>query len=188
MSRTFQSLLADLRRGDAAAGQILFDEYGGLLLQVIRGYLNPAIRRQVDSVDFVQDVWLAFLVKPDGTMSFDSPEQLAGFLATVARNKVIDAVRHSLRSAGHTLNREVRIEEKPGLEDKLIGRGTTASHVAMTKELDGYLLEGFRPVHQKIARQVLEGRDAKSIAEELDISIRTVMRIRERILKRLEEL
>jgi RNA polymerase sigma factor (sigma-70 family) len=187
LRRTFQSLLTDLSRGDAKAGEELFRRYGDLLLQVVRRHLNPALRRQVDSLDFVQDAWVALLHKPSEEWSFDSPEQLARFLATVARNKVIDAARHRLY-AGDGMRREVALDARPPSDPCLMNAHSTPSKAAMLKEFHEYLLEGMRPVHQEVGRILLEGKDPQQIADDLGVGRRMVERVRERIVKRLQTL
>src|SRR6478735_9240662 len=111
----FRELLAQARAGDSQATATLFRDYGDLLLKVVRRHLNPAMRTQVDSADFVQEAWLAVLENPGQKANFETPQQFGAFLATVARNKVVDVVRRGLMSQGFNVNREIRMNTEEGV-------------------------------------------------------------------------
>jgi len=182
---SFRELMVRLRAGDAQATRELFDEYHDLLLMVVRRYLSPNLRAQVDSVDFVQEVWLSFLQNPAAKPDFATPQSFGAFLATIARNKVIDGVRRGLLSAGYNATCEVDLPKHPIPGDVAPAHLETPSKSAIRRELKDVLLQGMGPVYQKVGQRILSGIDPPVIAAEYGLSQRTVERIRERIVKQL---
>lgn len=186
VSQSFRSLMDAVYRGDQEAARILFEEYGDLLLRVVRRHLNPLLRAQADSTDFIQETWLAFLKDVPKERTFDSPAQLASFLAVMARNKVVDAVRRGLILERNNINREVSLQAHSLIRESLPSPQSTPSQACVRRELEHHLLQGLRPAHQCIARKLLDGRTPQVIAEELQVSVRTVERVRDRILEQLQ--
>jgi RNA polymerase sigma factor (sigma-70 family) len=184
---SFQALMARVYSGDEEAGRELFEDYGSLLLRVVRRHLSPALRKQVDSTDFIQETWLGFLRDLPKERNFESPAHLATFLATMARNKVVDAVRRGLILERNNVNREVPLQENSTLQDQRRANLSTPSQSCIRRELLEKALDGLLPAHRFIGRRILDGRTPRVIAEELGLSVRTVERVRDRILERLKQ-
>src|SRR5437763_882230 len=91
--REFQELLAKINAGDQDAARAFVDRFGESLLRVIRRRLDARMRRQFDSMDFLQDVMASFLCKPPEPDAFANADALYVFLTRLARNKVITAQR-----------------------------------------------------------------------------------------------
>jgi RNA polymerase sigma-70 factor (ECF subfamily) len=90
-----ERLLDRLRGGDAAAAERLFVAYEPYLRVVVRRQLPRRLRAKFDSADVVQSVWANVLDGlRQGRWRFAGPEQLRGFLATAARHRLTDRVRH----------------------------------------------------------------------------------------------
>lgn len=183
---SFQELMVRVRAGDAQATRELFNEYGDLLVKVVRKYLHSALRSQVDSADFVQEVWLSFLQNPTAKPNFETPQHFGAFLATIARNKVIDGVRRGLMSAGYNVNCEVNLPTNPVPGNVAPAHCETPSKSAIRREIKDVLLQGLGPAYQKVGQRILSGIDPSVIAEEYGLSQRTVERIRKRILDQLQ--
>src|ERR1700730_6276379 len=87
-----------LRGGERSAAEEVVRHYEPVIRRAIRVRLvNPALRRTVDSVDICQSVMGSFFVRAAlGQYDLGSPEQLAGLLIRLARNKVADVARRAL--------------------------------------------------------------------------------------------
>lgn len=183
----FRELLSQARAGDSQAIATLFRDYGDLLLKVVRRHLNPAMRTQVDSADFVQEAWLAVLENPGQKANFETPQQFGAFLATVARNKVVDVVRRGLMSQGFNVNREIRMNTEEGVRLAPSHRDTP-SKSAIRRELQDALVNGLKPGYREIGRKIFQGNEPAAIAAEMRVSTRTVERVRKSIVDQLHTL
>ncbi len=186
MDERFQELFARVRAGDPDATRVLFENYGDLLLRVVRKHLNPVLRAQVDSADFVQEAWLALLQSTAVKQHFDSPQQFGAFLATVARNKVVDIVRRGLMSAGYNVNREVRLNPDSDSPNTATLHRDTPSKSVVRRELKSSLVQDLGPAYRKIGLRIFDGIEPSTIAEEFGVSQRTVERVRKRIEDQLK--
>ncbi len=98
----FPALYARMRTGDAAAWTEFNARYEPLLRQMARRWLNPALRRQADSLDMTQSV-LRILLLSDGRVAFEDEERFRGWLATVMRNRVVRLARRTRGPGGETI-------------------------------------------------------------------------------------
>ena len=89
----FRDLLRLVADGDEAASEKIISEYGSHILRAVRRRMNRAIRDKFDSEDFAQAVWASFFGHISVVERINSEGELAGFLARMASNKVIDAGR-----------------------------------------------------------------------------------------------
>ena len=91
----FRDLIGRVRAGDEEAARELLSQYEDSIRRIIRVRMtDPALRRQMDSVDVCQSVMADFFVRTAlGQFDFDSPNQLIGLLATMARNRLINHVK-----------------------------------------------------------------------------------------------
>jgi RNA polymerase sigma factor (sigma-70 family) len=182
----FRRLLVDIQEGSEEAARKLVDRYGSALLRVIRRRLDPRLRTQFDSIDFLQEALATFLCEPPAPESFDSAEALFAFLANLARSKVISAqrqceqkcdTRHALAPDGST---EVPTQE--------IGVSRpTPNQAAPVEEKSpaGATDDGPRP--QNIISLLREGMSYREIALALGIQVKQVQRVVERIRAKTTE-
>jgi RNA polymerase sigma-70 factor (ECF subfamily) len=98
----FPALYARMREGDAAAWTEFHARYEPLLRHMARRWLNPALRRQADSVDMTQSV-LRVLLQADGRTVFESEDRLRAWLAVVMRNRVVRLARRATGPGGGAL-------------------------------------------------------------------------------------
>ena len=68
------------------------------------------MRSKFDSVDFVQMVWASFFANPEQIAKFKESEQLIAYLASMARNKVVEETRRRLQYQRHNVKREFSYE------------------------------------------------------------------------------
>ena len=105
----FRELLRRAIMNDPEACETIVKEYGSHIMRAVRRHMNQAIRDRADSEDFAQAVWASFFGHISVVRDMKDERQLAGFLAGMARNKVIDAGRR----------RKVRKEKNSGGADEI---------------------------------------------------------------------
>jgi len=178
-SESFRTLLAEVEAGSQEAIQQLLDLQGGAVLRVVRARLNRLLRREYDSQDFLQAVWASFFKNRDLCDRFDSVDQLAAFLKTVAANKVKQECRRKLSTQKRDRRRE-RGAESWGVAslDALSHHDPTPSAVVAARDQ----LDRFSPAEQ----QLLELRAAGSTHEEIAATMRLHPSTVRRILKRIQ--
>lgn len=81
-------LFARIRKGDAIAVHEFYRLTEPFLRSVARRLLNPALRRQVDSIDVTQSVFRRVLAPSSKSLQFDDETRFLGWLATIVRNRV----------------------------------------------------------------------------------------------------
>ncbi len=125
---------------------------------------DPALRRQLDSVDICQSVMADFFTRAAlGQFELESPDQLVKLLATMARNRVI---HHSEKH--HAARRDVRRVEHAELEGIVASdKMETPSQIIAGREL----LETFRkrlsPEERELADRRARGDAWAEIVREL---------------------
>jgi len=169
----FRNLMARVLDGSEEAARQLVEEYGSYLLHAVRRRLDRRLRSKFDSTDFVQDVWASFFADLPRDLTFDAPELLAGFLATLARNKVVDAVRQRTEGQKWNVTREQPVAGVPDV----LARQATPSTAAMSQEEWDLLLRKQPPVHRRVLLLYRDGRSSAEIARDVEVSERTVTRI-----------
>ena len=117
MLADFKNLMAAVYRGEPDASQALISEYGELILRGYAAISVLSIRSQFDSTDFVQEVWLSFLKDLPKGRVFETPSRLGAFLVHMARNKVVDAIRHTLMLAKNNVNPRASLEHQAAISN-----------------------------------------------------------------------
>lgn len=174
----FPELMAGLRNRDDDAVRELFRRYERFLRAAVRRRLHARLRTTFDSIDFVQDVWTSFIAAPEERYTFENSQALLGFLTRVARNKVIEAVRHG-QSQKADVSRHTDLDGA-GV-DGVANRNPTPSQFAIEAEEWGRLLAQFPAGHRQILFRLREGYNYDDIAEMTGVSLSTVNRIVRRI-------
>ncbi len=178
----FAALMERVRQGSDDAIRELVEIYGPHIMRAVRRTLNRQMRSKVDSVDFTQAVWASFFANRTAIEALDQPEALIGFLVKVARNKVVDEFRRLFNTKKHNLNRERSLNGSAALEAGFVAaRMPTPSQVAVGHELEERLLAGQPPHYQQILRFRQQGMTQEEIAERMQLSVRTVQRVLQRL-------
>ena len=177
---TFGGLLEQARQGSDEAAWDLVELYGPHVLRTVRRTISQEIRGKFDSEDFAQAVWASFFAASRQFNAVTEPRQLVGLLTKMARNKVIDEVRRRMQTQKYSVQRERVIsefEEATPLES----RDPTPSQFAIARERWVQLLQSQPERDRQIIRLRLMGKTNRSIAQELQISERTVRRVIDRM-------
>jgi RNA polymerase sigma-70 factor (ECF subfamily) len=164
-SSSFADLFARVQAGDQQAAAALVQEYEPQIRRVIRVRLtDPALRRQIDSVDICQSVLGDFFVR-SALRQFElkSPAQLVALLGAMARNKLINQVERQ-----RAKKRAIHFQEAQDVGDlALADEGATPSRIVAGRELLALVQDRLSREIQQIAKWRIEGRGWGEIASEL---------------------
>jgi len=132
--KEFGELLDRVRAGEEDAIRILYERYSDEVIRAIRRYLKSQMRRQYDSVDFAQSVWMSFLRLPATRCPVSTPDELVGFLWRMAMHKVIDATRQKMGTQKYDIARETSIDQPDRLKKRQdLGDGIAACYPTPTQ-------------------------------------------------------
>ena len=134
----FHQWLQQVRDGNAAAAMHLVRQFEPLIRREVRMQLRDRrLQRAFDSLDICQAVWSSFFARAQsGQFELNEPEQLAGLLVAMTRNKFSSAVRRErrqcrdMRRLATSVDREVDINRLPGRQ------ATPSSDVATLESLE----------------------------------------------------
>src|SRR5580700_6691182 len=112
----FRELIAGVRAGSEDAAWELVRRYAPHVQRVVSRMLKRRIRTMFDSVDFIQAVWASFFREPARIQSFDSADEIIGYLVNAARHKVYDELRRRLSTQKFDVGRQRSLD---GLDDTL---------------------------------------------------------------------
>jgi RNA polymerase sigma-70 factor (ECF subfamily) len=178
----FRVLMEQARAGSQDAMCELVERYAPHIVRAVRRKLSNAIRAKFDSVDFVQAVWASFFATPRGFVGFDRPEELMGYLVTLAHNKVVDEIRRRMKTEKYNVNRERSLDDSDlHVGRSLAGLEPSPSEVAVADELWKRLLKGLPEHYRRILELRREGNTQQQIADELGLNEKTVRRAIQRI-------
>lgn len=177
------ALVARVRRGDASAYPELVERYGRAIRLAVRRRLPNRLRKEYDSLDFVQEVWAAFLAIDPASADYPRPENLVGFLTRIAENKVIDLVRRRYGTQAFDVTREGPLPDGVG-ETGVPGREPTPSGWAIAAERWAELTKHLTPGQRRVLEKLRDGYTQAEIADELGLSRSSV----DRVVRRLKDL
>jgi RNA polymerase sigma factor (sigma-70 family) len=174
----FLALMERVVAGSDEAARELTERYGPSLLRAVRLRLNRNLRPKFDSLDFVQDIWASFFTDLPRGPSFRGPGELVNFLACLARNKVVKAVRQRLQGQKYNVNREQPLEDLiRNQRTAPQARQPTPSEVAMGREEWERLLQRQPPVYRRVLLLLHDGKTPAAVAQEIGVTERTVRRV-----------
>jgi RNA polymerase sigma factor (sigma-70 family) len=180
----FQGLVRRVREGSEEAARDLVDQYGESILRAVRRALNERLRSKFDSLDFVQVVWNSLFRARDKLDRFGSPEELAAYLVTMARNKVGMEVRRRLMTEKYNLGHEQSLDQLcAGGGPEIPSRQPSPVDLAEAKEQWDRLVQDQPDRYRQIINLRLQGYTYQSIAEAVHLDECTVRRF----LKRLND-
>jgi RNA polymerase sigma factor (sigma-70 family) len=176
-------LLARIHDGDEDAARELLRRYEAKVRLVVRRQLPRLLRSRFDSQDFVQSIWGSFFrrIKASPT-ELAGTENLIGFLARAARNKVIDEYRRA-SSRKQDMRREESIWAGNELRELADGSDTPVE-VAEASEAFDRLRELVPESRRTVLNLKAEGLTTVEIAARLGLGERTVRRVLEDLRRR----
>jgi RNA polymerase sigma-70 factor (ECF subfamily) len=125
---------------------------------------DPALRRQMDSVDICQSVMADFFVRTAlGQFELESPQQLIGLLATMARNRIINHAKKQ-----NAQKRDVnRLNPTDVAELQPKAMIDTPSQIVAGRELLAAFLSRLSPAERELADRRSRGDEWADIAREV---------------------
>ncbi|MCA9239655.1 MAG: sigma-70 family RNA polymerase sigma factor [Planctomycetales bacterium] len=195
---SFASLLKQLQSGSEEAAAIIVERFTPHVLRAVRSSLPQAIRSKVDSIDLVNTLFGAILLKRTYLGDLREPAQLIALLTKVARDRVIQESR-KYRAQARDIRREEPMEsgvptshqDQPrqlARDLRLGSSATTASTALVAREKWKSVLSELSERDRRIIGLRSEGFTSKEIAEKVTgVSSRTVRRVVNDAIKRLLE-
>ena len=180
----FNGLMARIRAGEPAAMTELCRWFEPFIRAAVRRQLNPRLRLQFDSIDFVQDVWSSFLTIPAGRYAFETPEALLGFLNRIAYTRVVEVFRQRFGTQKHDITRVESGSDGGADVEAVAARASSASQIAIAGEQWDRLVGQFPEGHRVIVERLREGYTYDEIAAMTNVSVSTI----NRIIRRLKDL
>jgi RNA polymerase sigma factor (sigma-70 family) len=177
----FDRLMERVRAGCPQAAQEVFVRYGEQIRILIRRRLSQRLRPRYDSADFLQSVWGSFFVRADDYI-FRTPDDLVGFLATLAFRKVAEAGRQ-LTLGKYDVSRQERLGPE---SDAPPSREPTPSQVAIAEDQWQLILREQPPDYREALQMLRGGHTHREIADRLGLHPKTIQRIVDRLKLRLE--
>jgi RNA polymerase sigma factor (sigma-70 family) len=157
----FADFIRSIRAGDALAAEELVRRYESAIRLAVRTRLtDPALKRQLDSVDVCQSVLASFFVRAAaGEYDLTEPGQLIALLVRMARNKLAGQARHHQRQ-----RRDAHLAI--GLTDtaEQMAAAPGPDRVAAGRELLAALRERLTPEEREIADRRGNGQEWAEIA------------------------
>src|SRR5579864_2137045 len=158
----FELLLQQARAGNDDAARRLCAKHSEKLRRVVRRCLDPKLRRQFESDDFLQSVWGSFFTRSEEPGPFQSPVELERYLCAMARNKVIDTSRQRLHTQKHAaVERDSWTKQA---ERCAIGREPTPSQTLMAEERWEEIRAALPPMQQEMLDLLRDGYTHREIA------------------------
>jgi RNA polymerase sigma factor (sigma-70 family) len=183
----FQALMDRVRAGSEEAATELFRRYGSHIVQVVRRKLLRRLRAKYDSQDFTQAVWASFFTAPAHELVFDRPEKLVGYLAAMAEHKVIEVTHKRNAAQKRDIDRECSLDGSAAVQvQHMYADDPRPSQIVMLEEEWQHLLESLRPRQRHILTMLRQGKKRKEIAAEIGVDERTVRRVLDIMLARLD--
>jgi RNA polymerase sigma factor (sigma-70 family) len=178
----FCGLIERIQQGSEDAAWELVERYGDAVHRAVRRVFHARLRSKFDSFDFVQLVWNSFFKARDKLARLTCPEQLAAFLATMARNKVGLETRRRLKTAKYNVRREESLDHRQEELERPAGGEFDPFEVAVARDQWNRLIAGQSRKHRQIISLRLQGLGICEIATSLDIAESTVRRFLNRLL------
>ncbi|HEY2148493.1 MAG TPA: ECF-type sigma factor [Pirellulales bacterium] len=161
----FSELIGRVCRGDADAACVLVRRYESAIRVAVRTRLSdPALRRQLDSMDVCQSVLASFFIRAaTGAYDLDEPRQLVALLTKMAQNKVAMHARSQYRE-----RRDIRRSRgSVGESENFVSPAPGPFRHVEGKELLNRALEMMSTETRGIAERRMRGESWSDIASDI---------------------
>lgn len=177
----FDDLLRRTNDGDQEAAQQFLAQFESDIRTLVRSRLPGKLRTQFDSMDFVQQVWTSFIRGlRENPQRFDNVRNLKGYLAGVAKNKVLQEHRRRTATAKFRIEREESLYVRRGdqvVVREIVGPEPTPSKHAQASERLKLLTQGRPPHEVEVIKLRRQGWTLAEISDRTQLSERTIRRI-----------
>jgi DNA-directed RNA polymerase specialized sigma24 family protein len=187
-NKSLSDLLEKAWRDSDGSAREVVERYAPYILRAVRRRLDKKLRSKFDSTDFVQAVWASFFAMPPDRLQFQKHEELVNFLMGLARNKVVDVVRQRLETEKYNVRRETPLFDSTTTNVRdVVGKGPTASQVAIAKEEWQRAENPKTPRDERIVNWIRRGQSLEAIAREIGVSVKTIQRVLHRMAQHQAE-
>jgi RNA polymerase sigma-70 factor (ECF subfamily) len=187
----FLATVARARGGDDQAVADLLMAFESDVRIIVRARLPRALRGQFDSMDFVQAVWTSVFSGSDQPIpEFANPGHFRGYLAGVAKHKVLDEYRRRTKSRKYDLSREEPLFVRQGSRETLRdvpARDPSPSAYAQASDRFRQLTRGRDPREATVLELRRRGLTFEEIAAQTGLHERTVRRFLDALRRREED-
>lgn len=176
MLRDFHEMLAAIGESDEAA-RAVFELCNPYVLRVIRRRLHHRLRRLFDPEDFSQEVWASFFSMPEKCIRFFANQRhLLAFLATIARNKVVEKQRQLLQTQKHDLVREISLSRLHPESQPMDARNSP-EQTATVRESWQTVLRNLSVLRRRVLEMLRDEYTHAEIAKSLGVSTKSIQRL-----------
>jgi DNA-directed RNA polymerase specialized sigma24 family protein len=161
----FSELIGRVCRGDGDAAGVIVRRYESAIRIAVRTRLSdPAMRRQLDSMDICQSVLARFFIRAaTGAYDLHEPQQLVALLVKMAQNKLATHARSQ-----HRQRRDVRRSRESFRElERIVSPAPEPIRHVAGKELLNRALELMSTETRSIAERRMRGESWSDIASEI---------------------
>ena len=176
---SFAELLEQYHAGDPDAIAELYASYNEIIRHAVRRRLPHRLRQEFDSIDFTQDVWASFCAMNCATYQFPTQVAFEGYLTQIALNKVIEASRRRFANRDYGNTREENLVP-------VVGQEPTPSQWAIAGEQWSRIAATLPAPHVAIIERLREGFTRQEVADMGKVTLRTVVRIVQRVQRLCE--
>ena len=179
----FRTAMNGVRAGSPDAVWNLIEVYGPHIQRVVRRKLDRRMRSKFDSLDFVQMVWASFFRNPNEICSFEQPQDLVKYLATLARHKVIEEYRRRMRTKKYNVTRERSLQDSEVTHRPIASMQPTPSQIAIAREQWERLMRNQGERDRSIVQMRIRGATFVEISQQLGIHERTARKVIDRLAR-----
>jgi RNA polymerase sigma factor (sigma-70 family) len=184
----FDQMIARLKDGDASAEPIVFRRYVQRLIVLAAGQFDEWMRDRADVKNVVLSAYRSFFRRNErGEFDLAGWQELWSLLAVITLRKCTKR-RKFLRAARRDIRREVDWADASDVTAWLADRAPTPDEAVVLTETIELLFQAMTPGDRPIIELILMGCTTEEVARQLDASVRTVQRVRQRARRRLEQL
>ncbi|MHB1034074.1 MAG: RNA polymerase sigma factor [Pirellulales bacterium] len=176
----FCGLMRLVSNGSEDAAWQLVTRYGEDIRRAVRRVLNVKLRPKFDSLDFVQLVWKSFFRARGNCDRFHRPEELAAYLAAMARNKVGMETRRRLATKKHDVQQEQSLVQFRA--EEMAGRQPAPIDIAIAHEQWEQMLKDQPAHYRRIIHLRLQGHTCHDIGKAVRLDERSVRRFLTKLL------
>jgi len=158
-------LVKSVQEGDARAPGLLIARYWDRIAVIVRARLGTRLRRDLETVDILQETF-AHLQRDLASFEMRSEAALVHYLAKVAQNRILDAVKRQNARGRQAMSEAVSLENATvDVADSVLGPGSKLAHDEQSLRLAECLSEMPEPQRELILCRKYEGFPWDEVAQ-----------------------
>jgi DNA-directed RNA polymerase specialized sigma24 family protein len=179
---SFEQLLARMRDRDAEAARQVFERFFARVVGLARARLDRRLAAKLDAESVANSVMATFFRRSEGgEYAVSEWSEMWSLLATITVRKCLNRAR-KFRNQGRDAGREIALEDV-----YLLDREPSPEEATLIQDLYENALRSFSTAERDVIERSLQQQEVQEIVAATGLSERTVVRIRQRFRRRLEE-